>query len=436
MIKQIIFDMRHHRMMTWISIVGTAVSIFLVMVFYMSDNARLAAVEPEQDRERIVVGAGIDIHSTDPDNHSSSSGGMTYETARRLYGNLDGVEKISYISSWYNITDIILKGTTPVRATIPAVDGAFWDIYHFKFIEGHPFTNADCESTERKIVLNRTTAHKVFGSTDVIGREVKVKGVPYTVAGVVEDVNPLLPITGVDAYVSLSEDEYKPWGTENAMVDKLGHLRVLLLLKEGVDPESIRTQVRSRYAALNAELEKDMYQAVYHESPFDLEVQVLTMYGGNSTPDLTSHRRKRIVMYTLLLLLPAINLSSLMRGRLRHRVSELGVRRAFGTKRSRIVSQLLGENFIVTLTGGLIGLLLSIIFMLTLSSVFFNFIDYYAASSLEVMLTNPSLSMVFTWKAFFIALGACLVLNILTATLHAWRASMISPAAAISKSRI
>lgn len=436
MFKQILYDLRHHRMMTWISIAGTAVSIFLVMVFYMADNSRLAAVAPEQNRERILLGAGMDVHTTDPENHSSSSGGMSYDTAKRLYDNLDGVEKVSYISAWYSVIDIILKGKTPVRATIPSVDGAYWDIYNFNFIEGKPFTEADCYSTERKVVLSRTMAHKIFDSTDVVGRELKIEGVPYIVCGVVEDVNPLLSLTGADAYIPLTEGSRSPWGTGDARHLALGSLRVLLLLKEGADPAAVKEQVKTRYAALNAELAKEGYEAKYHEAPYDLETQVLCQLGGNVTPDIEAHHRKRNFMFALLLLLPAINLSSLMRGRLRHRVSELGVRRAFGAKRSGIIRQLLGENFIVTLTGGAIGLILSVLFMLTLSSTFFNFIDYYEASSLEVMMSNPSFSMIFTWKAFLFALGGCLILNICTATIPAWRASLVSPAVAISKSRL
>ncbi|MDE6335501.1 MAG: FtsX-like permease family protein, partial [Muribaculaceae bacterium] len=141
------------------------------------------------------------------------------------------------------------------------------------------------------------------------------------------------------------------------------------------------------------------------------------------------------IIYALLLLLPAINLSSMMRGRLRHRVSEIGVRRAYGAKRRDIIRQLIGENLVVTVVGGLIGLGLSYLFMLTLSSEFFMFVDGNRISSLEAKMATPSFGMLFTWSTFFISVGACLVLNLLTATVPAWCASMMEPAVAISKSR-
>ncbi|MDE6077261.1 MAG: FtsX-like permease family protein, partial [Muribaculaceae bacterium] len=112
-----------------------------------------------------------------------------------------------------------------------------------------------------------------------------------------------------------------------------------------------------------------------------------------------------------------------------------GVRRAFGARRSDIIRQLFGENLMVTLVGGIIGLVLSYLFMLTLSSEFFIFIANDYGMSLESKMATPSFGMLFTWGAFFVALGACLIMNILTATIPAWRASLINPAVAIAKSK-
>lgn len=140
------------------------------------------------------------------------------------------------------------------------------------------------------------------------------------------------------------------------------------------------------------------------------------------------------LIYLFLILLPAINLGSMMRGRLQHRISEIGLRRAYGARRFNIISQLLGENLVVTLVGGFLGLLFSYLFMLFLSSEFFSMVNMWT-DSLEVKMATPSFSMLFSWKPFVISIGVCLVLNILTATVPAWRAASIEPAIAISKAK-
>lgn len=84
------------------------------------------------------------------------------------------------------------------------------------------------------------------------------------------------------------------------------------------------------------------------------------LYGGNEKPQDVSrvYLRYGVVLF-ILLLVPALNLSSITFSRMRKRVAELGVRRAFGATKRDIVSQVLLENLVLTLAGGLLGLVLS-----------------------------------------------------------------------------
>ena len=66
------------------------------------------------------------------------------------------------------------------------------------------------------------------------------------------------------------------------------------------------------------------------------------------------------LIFLILLIVPAINLSSMTHSRLRQRISEIGIRQAFGCTRWSIVNQILTENLIVTLYAGLLGLALGV----------------------------------------------------------------------------
>lgn len=74
-----------------------------------------------------------------------------------------------------------------------------------------------------------------------------------------------------------------------------------------------------------------------------------------------SARRERAIIFIILLLVPAINLSSMTQSRLRQRVAEIGVRRAFGSTRIEMVGQIIMENLVVTLLAGAVGLFISIV---------------------------------------------------------------------------
>ena len=115
------------------------------------------------------------------------------------------------------------------------------------------------------------------------------------------------------------------------------------------------------------------------------------------------------------------------------RISEIGVRRAYGAKRSSIVVQLLGENFLITLAGGILGFMVCVLFMLLLSSYFITMVDYSYMSALDGVYSRPTFSMLFQWENFAVAFAVCFVLNILCAFIPAFRASRVEPAVAIAR---
>lgn len=429
MLRQILFEMRHQKMMTWVSISGTALAIFLIMVFFMAGNVRTVAVAPESNRDRILYGCNIHIHYDETDR--DRAGALNHNLGEKLYANLEGVELMSYVTAYVMPVNVRVKGQDNHSLVKRDVDSNFWKIFDFTFLSGSPFDTATEKSGKDIAIITQSVARSLFNSDDVIGREILIGDNPYLVSGVVSDTSPMLKNSFAQVFTPLTSGLIS-WDN-----DMLGQLAVVLLLKEGASKNDINRQVEERYARVNSELAKDNVRIIYHQSPYDSE---LVAYGETDAsymtdPDLSSRKRDNAIIYTLLILLPAINLSCMTRSRMRHRISEIGVRRAFGAKRRMIVGQLLGENMIITLIGGGIGLLLSIIFMETLSSLFFRFAKIEFSSSFELLYSRPSISMLLTWDTFLIALGGCFILNLLSAAIPAWNASRIEPAAAIAKIR-
>lgn len=414
--------MRHQKMMTWVSISGTALSIFLVMVFFMTEEIKTVEVSPESNRHNIY--AGQYIHIREKKGRSDNSSSFSYDVGNKLYHGLDGVVKESYIKSWMENKDVSTGDGDAVSALPMEVDNVFWEIFDFRFVDGRAFDKAESDSNSKVVVLTRSLARKLFGEEKVTGREVTVNWMPYRVVGVVDDVNPILGNTFANLYMI-----YNKTGDNNGY---FGSCKIWLLVKPGVKQEDLQKQVKSRYATIQSELDKEDKEIVYHGQPYTTEEVALGGYGSNTEPELATHKRINMVIYIILILLPAINLSSMTRSRLRHRVSEIGVRRAFGAKKRGILGQMLCENFIITLAGGIIGLVLSVLFVILLSHLFFQFNGSFDPS-VEIINARPTFEMLFTWKNFLMALALCLVLNILSATVPAWQASRVQPAVAIAR---
>ena len=121
-----------------------------------------------------------------------------------------------------------------------------------------------------------------------------------------------------------------------------------------------------------------------------------------------------------MLIVPAINLSSMTQSRLRQRVSEIGVRRAFGSTRMEIMGQILMENMVVTLIAGLLGFLMSVAFAHFGSDILFS-VGY----SSTYVTPKTDLSMLLHASTFGLALLFCFILNLLSTGIPAWVASRI-----------
>lgn len=430
-LRQLLYDMRHQKMMTWVAISGTAVSIFLVMVMFMVNNLKTVEIAPDINRQRIYGAMTASLKSTDPVTRWTSMGPMSYGLAQRLFEGLKGVELVSYCSENVFISDIIIKNQVPLNASTKIVDGNFWKMFGFTFLEGNPFTEEECIANTDKVVITRSLAHKLFSSQDVVGRDIILENKKYFICGVVEDVNPILQNAWAELYMPAIGDDRKPFSDSDTA---MGLYMALMLYEKGADPEVIKQEVKSRYASLNVDLAKKEAELEYNGVPYNAE-ELSIPDVGRVVPDEKQEHRTQYIIYALLILLPAINLSSMMHGCLQHRISEIGLRRAYGAKRSDILWQLMGENLIVTVAGGLIGVTLSYLFMRFLSSEFFMFVNDYRVWALSAKMATPSFSMLFTWSSFFIAVGTCFILNLLTATVPAWRASMMEPAVAISRSK-
>ena len=165
----------------------------------------------------------------------------------------------------------------------------------------------------------------------------------------------------------------------------------------------------------------------YRDQPDTQEVSALRKW-ANGSPDIKAERNKRLLVYAILLIIPAINLSSMTQSRLRQRVAEIGVRRSFGSTRGNIMWQVLAENLVLTCIAGLVGLLFCVLFALAFGSTLFS------ASTLMLLNEAPTVDvmMLMHTSTFGYAFGFCLILNLLSAGIPAWKASRVSITDALS----
>lgn len=422
MMRQAMAQLRSQKMLTVVGITGTALSIFLIMVVVMLQQVKVAPYAPVSNRPRMMFAKYASIFIEDTP--YQSNGPMSYKSAKELYGNLETAERTTIFASYLTQATMKVTGGLPIGTDMLATDGEFWNVYDFTFLAGKPYDQTAVEAEQRVAVIDESTARRLFGSTDVAGREFQLNHSPYTVAGVVRDVSSLAEECFAHVWVPLTTT---PLVNDTWNSYLMGSFSAAVLAKSSDDFDAIREECDRRMTAYNKAVKETSWQFISRGRPYTKEESLVAQW-ANIEPDLKTYRRDRLIVFLILLIVPAINLSGMTESRMRQRREEIGVRRAFGCKRSTLLMQLFGENLLITVVAGLIGWALSIGFAYLFSTMLF--LEGYSNT-----LTMPkvSLEMLVQPSTFAWALGFCFVLNLLSTGVPAWKASRTNIVNAINK---
>ena len=121
----------------------------------------------------------------------------------------------------------------------------------------------------------------------------------------------------------------------------------------------------------------------------------------------------------ILLLIPAINLSGMISSRMEERLAEMGVRKSFGANKSTLLSQVMWENLLLTMAGGLVGLILAWGIITLAKGWVFSLFEEAPESLYDKSITVTG-EMFFTPTVFISAFLVCCIINLLSALIPAW----------------
>lgn len=416
LIKSAFYQLRSQRLLTWVSISGTALAIFLIMIVVMLQQVKTAPFAPESNRDRLLH---YKMTSVQIGNQGAYNGPLSYEFIKECIEPLESAE--TFTCFYFNLESSIISviGGKSISADVRKTDHRFWNVFDFTFISGKPYTEDDFKTASSTTVICESVANNLFGTTDVVGREITINGKLYKITGVVKEVSQLASTAYAQVWSNVAKNGLysgnKYWGGFSAVI----------LAKTPENREEVRSEVIRRVEELNKIYKAEDMEVILHQRPYTQEVDALNSF-CNEDPDLEKARRTRYMVYLILLIVPAINLLSMTQSRLRQRMSEIAIRRAFGRQRGSIILDILFENLLLTLIAGFIGLVLSVAFAYIFDAYLFAQRSFYA---IEI---SASFKELFHWSTFGLALLFCFVLNVLSNSIPAWKASRVSLTGALS----
>jgi len=296
--------------------------------------------------------------------------------------NATGV-KLVYGNSSFEPSSFI--GTTPSYLTAHA----------YKIAEGASFTTEDSSKHRRVAVIGQEVVQELFAGSSAVGQNMKVNGSNYEVVGV-------LAKKGSNGTTNEDDVVMAPITTVQASLTGVGP----------IDSITVQASSESSLNAAEGEVTQIIEERHKIENTSEPGFSVLNQGSLLETSSSTSS-----VFTTLLgevaaisLLVGGIGVMNIMLVSVTERTREIGIRKAIGARRSDILTQFLAEAVLVSLFGGLTGVLVGVI-----------------GSQFEIAGVHPEIAT----YSIFLAFGAAALSGLFFGTYPAARAAALRPIEAL-----
>jgi putative ABC transport system permease protein len=375
--------------------IGVASVIVLIAVGNGSSQAVQARIESLGTNVLLVEGGGIRGGARFAA-ASAGSVSLTRQDASALQ-NPSEAPDVKSAAPVVNATGVTLvyNGTSYEPSTFVGTTPSYLIAHGYLLQEGSAFTESDVARHAHVAVIGQTVVEELFAGENPIGQTMRANGVNFEVVGV-------LAAKGSNGISDLDEIVAAPITTVQDSLTGYGPI------------DSITVQATSESALSAAEAEVTQIIERRHK-PTDTAEPGFQVINQGSLLETTSSTSS--VFTTLLgevaaisLLVGGIGVMNIMLVSVTERTREIGIRKAVGARRSDILTQFLTEAVLVSLIGGLAGVLLGVI-----------------GSQFEIAGVQP----VIATYSIFLAFGAAVFTGLFFGTYPAGRAARLRPIEAL-----
>jgi len=333
-----------NRSRSLLTMLGIIIGVAAVI---MTISAGEGATKQVRDQ---ISGLGTNLLMISP--KTEHRGGITVRMGRPLVkSDFDLLKKNAV---WMpQLSPVIALGVQAVGpdgykpSTIYGVSRDYFTIMNKEVILGNAFTEEDVLTAAKVCVIGQELREELFAGQDPIGRQIQIDKVPLTIVGVLKEVG--------QGVMGQEQDNIviAPYTTVQNRLFGSGRYSMIVGSAE------------SENNVLDAKLEATMLLREAHrllphqEDDFQIMTQIeLQEITGNITGILTILLG---AIASISLLVGGIGIMNIMLVSVTERTREIGARLAIGARESDILFQFLTEAVVLSLTGGVLGIILGII---------------------------------------------------------------------------
>ncbi|OGF47138.1 MAG: hypothetical protein A2452_13060 [Candidatus Firestonebacteria bacterium RIFOXYC2_FULL_39_67] len=328
------------KMRTFLTLLGIIIGVMSIVLLVSVINGSKTQIEDE------ILAMGSNMLMVVPGNSEATMGPPGSFTVNKLrLRHLDLIEaRSSYGAETcpeYDMMGIIAKYKNESRNIlgVAGVGANFEKVYTWKVETGAFFREDDVKSARRVCVVGETVVKNLFQGLNPIGKDLTVRGMKFRVIGIIE---PKGKMFGMD----MDNAIYMPITTAHNMTGSSEIHQITIRIP---DAKNIDKAVAETKRTLLMDLEKTDFSVTTQGESLEMFKSIM------SAMELITY-----VIASISLLVGGIGIMNIMLVTVTERTKEIGLRKAVGASSNNILFQFLVEAIIVTIMGGIIGILASI----------------------------------------------------------------------------
>lgn len=321
-----------------------------------------------QERIKRLGSTNIIINSVKPpdqqnDNSENSGGalmyGLTYDDASRLQFTIPNVESVLPMRI---IRENVRFGQNQEPCQIVATLPQYSKVQDVDIVFGRFLSYMDEKHQRNVCVITSGLARRLFTYQDPLNSTIRIQDVYYQVVGILNETGTAeqRPQKGEMEGEALDNNVYIPLSTARSRFgDTIVRMNSGSYSAETVELHRIIIKMRDTDAVIQAEQQIGSLIKRFHEdNDFELIVPLQLLREAEATKRMFSIVLGSIAAISLIV--GGIGIMNIMLATVTERTREIGLRRALGAKKKDIVSQFLIETVVLSIGGGVIGVLLGV----------------------------------------------------------------------------
>ncbi|OGE18890.1 hypothetical protein A3J19_00430 [Candidatus Daviesbacteria bacterium RIFCSPLOWO2_02_FULL_41_8] len=266
---------------------------------------------------------------------------LTMQDATNVKNKLAGQAEVSAVVQKVSTVKYLNKIDKDV--TLVGVQANYPKLISVTFVKGRPFTISEESGGRRVAIIGTSAEEKLFGTNSSLGKTISVGNVKYEVIGVLEKRGSVFGIDQ-DNFVAIPL---------SAAQKQFGLDRLNTIYIEANKTEEVKLVQKKAAAVLLKRLSEDDFTIMTQEQTLSTVSQitgVLTIALGG--------------IAAISLIVGGIGIMNIMLVSVTERTREIGLRKALGATPSNIRTQFLIEATVLAGLGGIVGIILGIVFSL------------------------------------------------------------------------